>query len=83
MAILQGGTKVRVGIQLKNTQEIVKRFFYYWSILYTAPLEKGMLYRSLRKTIAINILDFDLFSHYEDMHTSWTTLKSTIEANLT
>ena len=28
-----------------------------------------MPYRSLRKTIAINILDFDLFPDYEDMHT--------------
>ncbi|MGH1232933.1 Rpn family recombination-promoting nuclease/putative transposase [Bacillus toyonensis] len=69
LATLQDGTKVNVEIQLKNTQEIVKRSLYYWSKLYTSQLEKGMSYRSLRKTIAINILDFDLFPHYEDMHT--------------
>lgn len=28
-----------------------------------------MTYRSLRKIIAINILDFDLFPLYDDMHT--------------
>ena len=28
-----------------------------------------MPYRSLRKTIAINLLDFKLFPHYDDMHT--------------
>jgi predicted transposase/invertase (TIGR01784 family) len=69
LATLQDGTKVNVEIQLRNTQEIVKRSLYYWSKLYTSQLEQGMPYRSLRKTIAINLLDFDLFPQYDDMHT--------------
>ncbi|PHC35977.1 ATPase [Bacillus toyonensis] len=63
LATLQDETKVNVEIQLRNTQEIVKRS------LYTSQLEQGMPYRSLRKTIAINLLDFDLFPQYDDMHT--------------
>ena len=47
----------------------MKRSLYYWSKLYTSQLEQGMPYRSLRKTIAINLLDFQLFPHYDDMHT--------------
>ncbi|MEB9335649.1 Rpn family recombination-promoting nuclease/putative transposase [Bacillus cereus] len=69
LATLQDETKVNVEIQLRNTQEIVKRSLYYWSKLYTSQLEQGMPYRSLRKTIAINLLDFDLFPQYDDMHT--------------
>ncbi|MDG0950870.1 Rpn family recombination-promoting nuclease/putative transposase [Bacillus paranthracis] len=70
LATLDDGTKVNIEIQLRNTQEIVKRSLYYWSKLYTSQLEKGMSYRSLRKTIAINLLDFHLFPDYEDMHTT-------------
>ncbi|WP_257156150.1 Rpn family recombination-promoting nuclease/putative transposase, partial [Bacillus thuringiensis] len=66
---LQDETKVNIEIQLRNTQEIVKRSLYYWSKLYTSQLEQGMPYRSLRKTIAINLLDFKLFPHYDNMHT--------------
>ncbi|PGA90466.1 Rpn family recombination-promoting nuclease/putative transposase [Bacillus toyonensis] len=69
LATLNDGTKVNIEIQLRNTQEIVKRSLYYWSKLYTSQLEKGMSYRSLRKTIAINLLDFHLFPDYENMHT--------------
>ncbi|MEH7150193.1 Rpn family recombination-promoting nuclease/putative transposase [Bacillus thuringiensis] len=69
LATLQDKTKVNVEIQLRNTQEIVKRSLYYWSKLYTSQLEQGMPYRSLRKTITINLLDFKLFPHYDDMHT--------------
>ncbi|EKS8371552.1 PD-(D/E)XK nuclease family transposase, partial [Bacillus cereus] len=69
LATLQDETKVNIEIQLRNTQEIVKRSLYYWSKLYTSQLEQGMPYRSLRKTIAINLLDFKLFPHYDDMHT--------------
>ncbi|PEA89586.1 Rpn family recombination-promoting nuclease/putative transposase [Bacillus thuringiensis] len=69
LATLDNGTKVNIEIQVRNTQDIVKRSLYYWSKLYTSQLEKGMPYRSLRKTIAINLLDFHLFPDYEDMHT--------------
>ncbi|MCQ6530832.1 Rpn family recombination-promoting nuclease/putative transposase [Bacillus mycoides] len=69
LATLNDGTKVNIEIQLRNTQEIIKRSLYYWSKLYTSQLEKGMSYRSLRKTIAISLLDFHLFPDYEDMHT--------------
>ncbi|PFK15810.1 Rpn family recombination-promoting nuclease/putative transposase [Bacillus cereus] len=69
LATLDNGTKVNVEIQVRNTQDMVKRSLYYWSKLYTCQIEKGMPYRALRKTIAINLLDFHLFPDYEDMHT--------------
>ncbi|KEK21882.1 ATPase [Bacillus gaemokensis] len=70
LATLDNGTKVNVEIQVRNTQDMIKRSLYYWSKLYTSQIEKGMPYRALRKTIAINLLDFCLFPHFEDIQTT-------------
>ncbi|EJR94334.1 Rpn family recombination-promoting nuclease/putative transposase [Bacillus mycoides] len=70
LATLDNGTKVNIEIQVRNTQDMVKRSLYYWSKLYTSQIEKGMPYRSLRKTIAINLLDFRLFPQFEDIQTT-------------
>ncbi|AXY11568.1 ATPase (plasmid) [Bacillus thuringiensis LM1212] len=70
LATLDNGTKVNIEIQVRNTQDMVKRSLYYWAKLYTSQIEKGMPYRSLRKTIAINLLDFRLFPNFEDIQTT-------------
>ncbi|WP_235190150.1 Rpn family recombination-promoting nuclease/putative transposase [Bacillus gaemokensis] len=69
LATLDNGTQVNIEIQLRNTHDMVKRSLYYWSKLYTSQMQEGMPYRSLRKTITINLLDFILFSHDEAFHT--------------
>ncbi|TKH05549.1 Rpn family recombination-promoting nuclease/putative transposase, partial [Bacillus wiedmannii] len=48
---------------------MVKRSLYYWSKLYTSQMQEGMPYRSLRKTITINLLDFILFPQDDSFHT--------------
>src|SRR5690625_963205 len=50
---------------------MVKRSLYYWSKVYTDPLQKGMGYTELRPVIAINILNFGLFEQTERFHTSY------------
>ncbi|MEH7038637.1 Rpn family recombination-promoting nuclease/putative transposase, partial [Bacillus pseudomycoides] len=52
-----------------RTHDMVKRSLYYWSKLYTSQMQEGMPYRSLRKTITINLLDFILFSQDDSFHT--------------
>ncbi|WP_242225032.1 Rpn family recombination-promoting nuclease/putative transposase [Bacillus cereus group sp. BfR-BA-01380] len=69
LATLDNGTQVNIEIQLRNTHDMVKRSLYYWSKLYTSQMQEGMPYRSLRKTITINLLDFILFSHDDSFHT--------------
>ncbi len=54
---------------LRNTHDMVKRSLYYWSKLYTSQMQEGMPYRSLRKTITINLLDFLLFADDDSFHT--------------
>jgi len=44
-----------------------KRAFYYWAKMYTDQLENGQGFIELRKTIGINILDFN-FSDEPDYH---------------
>ncbi|MCI0768300.1 Rpn family recombination-promoting nuclease/putative transposase [Bacillus sp. TL12] len=69
LATLDNRTQVNIEIQLRNTHDMVKRSLYYWGKLYTSQMQEGMPYRSLRKTITINLLDFVLFSHDEEFHT--------------
>ncbi|KYG29697.1 ATPase [Bacillus gaemokensis] len=69
LATLDNGTQVNIEIQLRNTHDMVKRSLYYWSKLYTSQMQEGMPYRSLRKTITINLLDFILFSQDDAFHT--------------
>lgn len=68
LATLDNGTQVNIEIQLRNTHDMVKRSLYYWSKLYTSQMQEGMPYRSLRKTITINLLDFILFSQDDSFH---------------
>ncbi|MEX0135523.1 PD-(D/E)XK nuclease family transposase [Bacillus nitratireducens] len=81
LATLDNGTQVNIEIQLRNTHDMVKRSLYYWSKLYTSQMHEGMPYRSLRKTITINLLDFILFSQDDSFHTIgqlWNSKKQQI-----
>ncbi|MBG9580981.1 ATPase [Bacillus thuringiensis] len=69
-ATLDTGTKINIEIQLNNTHDMIKRSLYYWGKLYTSQLQKGMPYSSLHKTITINLLNFIMFSEYEEFHTT-------------
>ncbi len=53
------GKLVNIEIQLFNRYDMEKRTLYYWSKMFTAQLTEGKPYRDLRKTIAINIVNFD------------------------
>ncbi|PEZ06887.1 ATPase [Bacillus sp. AFS018417] len=84
LATLENGTQVNIEIQLRNTHDMIKRSLYYWSKLYTSQMQEGMPYRSLRKTITINLLDFILFSNDESFHTIgqlWNTNTQQILSN--
>lgn len=52
---------INVEIQFTNQYDMVKRSIYYWSKIYTQPLQKRMTYKRLTPVIAINIMNFDSF----------------------
>lgn len=71
LATTNDNEQINIEIQLTNKYDMIKRSIYYWSGIYRAPMKKKMAYKQLQPVIAINILNFDLFSQTERFHTSY------------
>ena len=54
------GTVVNLEIQVAKQEYMGRRSLYYWSRLYN-ELKSGEEYTELKRTVTINILDFNLF----------------------
>jgi len=54
------GTVINLEIQVAKQGYMGRRSLYYWSRLYN-ELKSGEAYTELKRTVAINILDFNLF----------------------
>ena len=63
------GTKVNIEMQVNALAAMGERSVYYWAKNY-ADLKRGEEYDQLNRTVAINILGFNLFdaNKYPDMH---------------
>ena len=59
---------VNVEIQVKTDTDYRDRTLFYWAKLYTSELKSGEDYGSLKQTITINIINFNMFEG-EDYHT--------------
>ena len=59
LAILNDETIVNIEIQVLNPNNFVERTLYYWSGNYYNNLTAGENYQKVKKTIAINILDYE------------------------
>jgi len=66
-AVDEKGIWYDIEMQLSEQIFYEKRTFYYWAKVYSDQLEGGYNYDKLRKTISINILDFDYVDE-EDFH---------------
>lgn len=66
-AVDEKGVWYDIEMQLSDQTFYEKRAFYYWAKVYSDQLHRGMVYTELRKTISINILDFDYIDE-EDFH---------------
>lgn len=63
---------VNVEIQVKEHADYRDRTLFYWAKLYTSELKSGEEYGDLKQTIAINIINFNMFGG-EDYHTEVVT----------
>ena len=61
LAILNDDTIVNIEVQVLNPSNFIERTLYYWSGNYYNNLMSGENYREVKKTIAINILDYEQF----------------------
>lgn len=58
-ATIDNGVNIDIEIQVARTIHMPQRSLYYWSKIYCEQLEVSERYSKLKKTICINILDFD------------------------
>lgn len=69
-AVDGNGTWYDIEMQIAEQGFFDKRALYYWSKVYSDQLESGYDFTILRKTIAINILDFNYLKE-EDFHNTY------------
>lgn len=62
------GQYYNIEMQIANEIHYNQRALYYWSKLYAGQLKEGGIYNDLRKTISINVLNFNHFSREEGYH---------------
>jgi predicted transposase/invertase (TIGR01784 family) len=62
------GELINIEIQLINRYNMDQRTLFYWAKLFAGQLKEGQRYQNLKKTITINILDFN-FIQIEAYHT--------------
>jgi predicted transposase/invertase (TIGR01784 family) len=67
-AKLLTGEQINIEIQLANKYDMDRRTLFYWSKLFYGQLKAGQSFELLKKTITINIIDFD-YIKLESYHT--------------
>jgi predicted transposase/invertase (TIGR01784 family) len=63
LAVIPGGSKINVEVQIKNEFNMEKRSLYYWSRKYGWGFLSGEDYRELVPVIAVNIIDWKAGVH--------------------
>ena len=71
----ENGERINVEVQLNNTDDFRKRSLYYWSKMYAETIKKGENYISLKKSIVINLLDFNLIDETKRYHTEYKIIE--------
>jgi len=70
------GRWLNIEMQIGQDLDFDKRAIYYWSKLVTEQLSEGMMFRELKKTISINILDFNVVPETEEVHSLYKILNT-------
>jgi predicted transposase/invertase (TIGR01784 family) len=65
------GERINIEVQLNNVDDFRKRSLYYWSKLYSEGLHESEAYVTLKKSIVINIMDYNLIPETERYHTTY------------
>jgi predicted transposase/invertase (TIGR01784 family) len=67
-AVDENGRWFNVEMQIGQYLYFDKRSIYYWAKLVTEQLSEGMLFKELKKTFSINILDFNFIQDDGEFH---------------
>ena len=82
VGILNDGEQINVEVQVLDRGDYKKRSVFYWSTVHCGQLERGGLYVDIRRTISVNILDFDLFKEEPNFRNSFSIRNDTSGAKL-
>ena len=77
------GQTVNLEIQVDDEGDYPERSLYYWAKCYSRKLAEGEEYIDLPRTIAINIVAFNLFKDTKDVHSEFRALEVTRHTELT
>ena len=75
-ATSKNGQWFNVEMQIGEDCNFDKRAIYYWAKLVTDQLSEGMMYKELKKTISINILDFNFIRNSNEVHNCYKIINT-------
>ncbi|WP_041720311.1 Rpn family recombination-promoting nuclease/putative transposase [Alkaliphilus metalliredigens] len=69
------GERVNIEVQVKPEVSYRKRSLYYWAKTYAETIGEAEPYEELKKTIVINIMDYDAIHESKKLHTHFKLLE--------
>jgi predicted transposase/invertase (TIGR01784 family) len=72
----ENGRWFNVEMQISEDYNFDKRAIYYWAKLVTEQLSEGMMFKELKKTISINILDYNFIHDSEEVHSCYKIINN-------
>ena len=81
-AVFNDGTNVNIEIQLINQYNMDKRTLFYWAKMFAEQLNPGNNFSELKKTITINILDFNYIKGIEKYHSTYHLREDEFRENI-
>lgn len=82
-AITKTGEKINVEVQIVNQYNIEERSLYYLSKMYAEDFKAGQNYKEIKKSIAINILDFKRSNWSDDYQSEFLMMNKDTKEILT
>jgi predicted transposase/invertase (TIGR01784 family) len=65
-----------VEMQISEDYNFDKRAIYYWAKLVTEQLSESMMFKELKKTISITIMDFNFIPETKDVHNCYKIINT-------
>lgn len=66
--ITESAQRLDIEMQINDEDNFRKRSLYYWSLLYAETIHEGDAYETLKKSIVVSLMNFDLFFDTDDYH---------------
>ena len=72
----ENGRWFNIEMQISEDYNFDKRAIYYWAKLVTEQLSEGMMFKELKKTISINILDYNFIPDTAEVHNCYKIINT-------